>query len=71
MHKAARQDIMKSSMKCSGNWPANRHATDPFMFAPSKVFDAASQSKSKPISSCATNSETVFQSSISDMEKAN
>eukprot|EP00794_Sanderia_malayensis_P014572 gene14572-16075_t len=38
--KTARPDVVKASFKCSGIWPVNRHAIDPSMFAPSKMFEA-------------------------------
>ncbi len=37
--QTARPDVIKSSFRCSGIWPVNRHAIDPAMFAPSKTFE--------------------------------
>ena len=43
--RTARQDIVKSSFRCSGVWPVNRYAIDRSAFAPAKTFQQQQMSR--------------------------
>eukprot|EP00112_Aurelia_sp_Birch-Aquarium-sp1_P002049 Seg1223.3 transcript_id=Seg1223.3/GoldUCD/mRNA.D3Y31 product="hypothetical protein" protein_id=Seg1223.3/GoldUCD/D3Y31 len=64
--KTARPDVIKSSFKCAGIWPVNRHAIDPSMFAPGKLFNETICAEETPTKANTTKESSTVEEVASD-----